>query len=384
MAGGKIFSPALKRRHTKVLEAEERMMKGFQEVLRNMLVVKTYGLEEDWVRKTGKLQDDYLDKTVEKNRFSVVASLFMTLGFGGGYIISFLWGAFSLARGRISFGMFIAFLQLASQIQSPIAAAAGAVPAVASSLASAKRILKYANLPPEEEGVFLTNRGKWGIALENVTFGYDKDRPVIRNLSLRVKPGEILGIGGFSGEGKTTLLSLILALEKPDSGSIYLFNEKSESIPVSPATRPFFSYVPQGNTLFSGSLEDNLKVASHALTEEGIREALKVACGLDFAPKDNPGGEGGGDYSQGQLQRISIARALVRNAPILLLDESTAALDRETEKRLFHNLSEYLEGKSCIFVSHRESAKEFCHRFVYMDALIDLKKDGLKKSLRGI
>ena len=297
----------------------------------------------------------------------------LALGFWIGYLFAIAWGSYRLSTGFISFGTLTAFLQLVGQVQSPFHGMARIFPKIYSTIASAGRIISIEEMP-DESGDGLSempaNDDISDIFIDDVSFSYDDDN-VLRKASINLKRGEMAIIAGPSGEGKTTLFRILLGLIKPIAGSAVLSYKNGVSIELSPKTRCFFSYVPQGNFVISGSIKDNLCFGKPDATLDEMIDCTKAACIYDFII-EQPGqfdaliGEKGIGLSEGQAQRIAIARALMRNAPILLLDEATSALDEVTEAKILTNLRENSRKKICLFVSHRESINSICDKYFFL------------------
>ena len=282
-----------------------------------------------------------------------------------GYAAAFLWGVFGIKSGAVTFGMMTAFLQLVGQVQRPIADISRHIPAFIHSLTSVERILELTELPLEAEGEDILFEKAPGIRMEDVTFAYTdvpegmEPQLVLEHFSYDFKPSSVTAIMGVTGVGKSTLTRLVLALLRPASGSVVLYSG-TETIPASPATRCNFRYVPQGNSLMSGTVRDNLLLANPSATEDEMREALHLAV-ADFV-LDLPDGldtvcsEKGSGLSEGQAQRIAIARALLHPGGVLSLAEATSALDRDTEDMLLQRLSQKVSGgKTILWITHRES-----------------------------
>ena len=274
-----------------------------------------------------------------------------------------LWAVCACA---ITFGVMTAFLQLVGRIQRPLADLARMIPTLVSSLTSAERLMELEALPTEPTGDAIRMEGQAGIRFADVSFQYaDGDEEVITHLNEDFTPDSMTAILGETGAGKTTLIRLILALVKPTAGRVTIYDAERE-VEVSPQTRANLVYVPQGNTLFSGTIRDNLLLGRPDATDEELWEVLRVAC-AEFVLSlpnglDTLCGEQGGGLSEGQAQRIAIARSLLRPGSILLLDEATSALDPETERRLLERLSETRAGRTMIFITHRPSVLEYCDR----------------------
>ena len=316
--------------------------------------------------RLARWQEQLFGEVVQRTRFSVLSRGLVSMGFSAGYLTAFLWGVFSIQGGAITFGVMTAFLQLVGRIQRPLADLARMIPTLVSALTSAERLMELEALPTEPTGDTIRMKGQAGIRFTDVSFQYaDGEEEVITHLNENFTPGSITAILGETGAGKTTLIRLILALVKPTAGCVTIYDDERE-VEVSPQTRANLVYVPQGNTLFSGTIRDNLLLGRPDATDEELWEVLRVAC-AEFvlslpAGLDTLCGEQGGGLSEGQAQRIAIARSLLRPGSILLLDEATSALDPETERRLLERLSETRAGRTMIFITHRPSVLEYCDR----------------------
>jgi ABC-type multidrug transport system fused ATPase/permease subunit len=291
-------------------------------------------------------------------------------GFSAGYIVAFLWGIYGLRSGAVTFGMMTAFLQLVVQVQRPIIELGRQVPTIAHSMASVERIVELIELPAEEHHRSQRLAGEVGIRFESVSFGYtDEAGPVLSDFSHDFRPASFTALVGETGVGKSTLMRLIMALVAPDSGEIKIYNDE-KVLTATPDTRCNIVYVPQGNTLMSGTIRDNLLLGSPDATDEEMRSALHTAV-ADFVLSLPDGlnshcGEGGVGLSEGQAQRIAIARGLLRPGSILLLDEPTSSLDPETEHTLINRLRAEAERRTVIVVTHREQVMNLCTECCYL------------------
>ena len=355
------------RRMTKaVRESESRIHEVMQESLQHKTIVKTLEQSAGMMSRLARWQEQLFGEVVQRTRFSVLSRGLVSMGFSAGYLTAFLWGVFSIQGGAITFGVMTAFLQLVGRIQRPLADLARMIPTLVSALTSAERLMELEALPTEPTGDTIRMKGQAGIRFTDVSFQYaDGEEEVITHFNETFTPGSITAILGETGAGKTTLIRLILALVKPTAGGVTIYDDGRE-VEVSPQTRANLVYVPQGNTLFSGTIRDNLLLGRPDATDEELWEVLRVAC-AEFVLSlpnglDTLCGEQGGGLSEGQAQRIAIARSLLRPGSILLLDEATSALDPETERRLLERLSETRAGRTMIFITHRTSVLKYCDR----------------------
>ena len=349
-----------------VRESESQIQAVMQESLQHKTIVKTLEQSGGMMQRLGGLQGRLFGEVVARTRFSVLSRGLVSMGFSAGYLTAFLWGVFSIQGGVITFGVMTAFLQLVGRIQRPLADLARMIPALVSALTSAERLMELEELPQEESGESIAIPGKAGIRFSKVSFRYpDGDEEVVTGLDEDFSPGSMTAILGETGAGKTTLIRLILALIRPTAGRVTIYDADHE-LEVSPQTRGNLVYVPQGNTLFSGTIRDNLLLGCPDATDEQLWEVLRVAC-AEFVlslPEglDTKCGEQGGGLSEGQAQRIAIARSLLRPGSILLFDEATSALDPDTERRLLERLAEARGGRTVIFITHRPSVLEYCDK----------------------
>lgn len=355
---------------TKIREAGSELMSFFEESLQNIQTVKAFGLSQSLDGRLAQLQKIYYDTSLEYNALSVKVTSGMSVL---GLFVSYLcmgWCIFRLFTGAIDIGTMVLFIQLSSYLSSSISSLISSVPTVISATVSAGRIISVLNLPREEEDESLTAREIADfdeapkIEFRDVSFGYKNGGKVFSGVNLTVAPGEFAAFVGPSGGGKTTLLRLLLGLVKPQSGKATL-SAKGKTTEISSVTRRIFTYVPQEKAMFSGTVAEMLRLFSPEATDEEINAALKAACAYDFVAAlpegiNTPLGERGAGFSEGQNQRLAIARAVLRKAPVLLLDEATSALDLETERRVLENITALCRGKTLIVMTHRESVLPLC------------------------
>lgn len=355
----------------KIMNSEFLAFEG--ETFNNIDSVKSFDLVPLFSRKLRDFQKRYKDISLELNTFSIKTNIWMTII---GNLVSYAcfgWGIYQLWTGRITYGTMTLFLNQAGKLSSAFSALVGVVPSTISSTMSARRIMDIVELPKEvrekEDTTYLqevADKG-FGIKLEDVFFAYVEDKQVLTSSSLIARPNEIVALVGPSGEGKTTLIRMFLGLIVPNDGTAMLVDCNGNEIALGAATRRFFAYVPQGNSIFSGSIAENLRMVKEDATDEELIEALKIACAYDFVmalPEGIYGklGEKGRGLSEGQAQRIAIARAVLCDAPVLLLDEATSALDVATERKVLKNIIQQRPNKTCIVTTHRPSVLNMCQR----------------------
>ena len=310
------------------------------------------------------IQGELYGNEIRRTRFSVVSRIFISLAFQAGHAVAFLWGVWGISTGKVTYGMMTAFLQLVGQIQRPLADMSGQIPSLIHASASIDRLMELEALPAEEPAEPHLLHGNVGVKLENVSFAYpDNPSDVLHDFSYEFKPGSRTAIVGPTGIGKSTMIRLLLALLKPREGKISLYDSSSE-VPVSSATRINLVYVPQGNSLFSGTVRDNLLMGNSEATQQQLENALRTAA-ADFvfslpSGLDTQCFEAGAGLSEGQAQRIAIARALLRPGSVLLLDEFSSALDAETETLLLERLTKELHGHTMVFITHRDKIIDYC------------------------
>jgi ABC-type multidrug transport system fused ATPase/permease subunit len=363
-----VLGRKLKYLTVKVQETESKYRSFMQESLANILIEKSFCLEDYSEERLTALRDERIHWVFKKNRTNMYASAAMGLSFQLGYIVAFVWGAICIANKTITYGTMTVFLQLVNRIQAPIVSLAQMVPKLISMMASAGRIIEITRLPKEEFSGKSIYPENIGVKVSDVSFGYTNEL-VLDEASVEFKPGEFTAIVGKSGIGKTTLVRLIMAFTKNMTGDISFYNEKGETMQASPDARNFIAYVPQGNTLFSGTIKENILMGRKDATDEEVQEALVSSAAIDFI-KDFPDGvdtvigEKGVGISEGQAQRIAIARALVRKAPVLILDEATSSLDESTELRVLEGIRKWSPTPTCLLITHRRSVLQYCDKEV--------------------
>ena len=354
-------------------------MSGFnQETFSNIQTIKAFDLIRFYIDRLKQLQHEYISMRMDFQKMSIVTSIIMSLV---GLLVSYSsygWGIYRVWSGAISYGTMTLFLSMSGTLTGALNNMVSLVPSAISLTTSAGRLMDILEMPQEDYSQeeqaddFLETHRAEGISLylSSVDYTYRTGTEVFADASLEAHPHEIIALVGPSGEGKTTMLRLILALLRPDSGEAILTaggTLEQQTISITPATRRLFSYVPQGNTMFSGTIAENLRNVKPDATDEEIVEALKQACAWDFVSK-LPAGinseikERGGGLSEGQAQRLSIARALLRKSPILLLDEATSALDVATERQVLKNIMRDEYPRTCLITTHRPTVLSMCNR----------------------
>jgi len=363
---GKLIARPLRQMTLDIRRDESRIQMQVQESMEHNATLRSLGSEQWVTERLDTMQEGLLGRVKRRTRFTVMTRIILASCFALGYLLAFVWGGLQLRAGAITFGVMTAFLQLVSQIQNPILTLLNMVPQMIHTTASIDRLeeLMQADSDPAERAAKPLASGIAGVRVERLHFGYATgDQAVFDGFSHDFKPGSKTALTGPTGIGKTTLFRLMLALVRPDEGSLTLYDGAQE-LPVSAATRSDFVFVPQGNTLMSGSVRFNLQLAQPAASEEDMRRVLHTAS-ADFVfdlPEgiDTELGERGIGLSEGQAQRIAIARGLLRPGSILLLDEISASLDESTERELFTRLFAEFPDRTMIFITHRPAVASLC------------------------
>lgn len=370
------FHKPMTSRHKAAQESEGRLHAALQELLENLRLVKASGTEKRMEGRTEDRQQAFLAAQLRKGCFSVSMNNSISLVFQLSWLFCMLWGCYGIYCGRLTYGMLAAILQLLGQIQGPFSKAAGVADQLYGTISSAERLKELLDLP-EEEPVpaddSVPDREFREIRLCGVDFSYGRRaEPVLKQVNLTIRAGEFAAVTGASGSGKSTLFQLLLGIYQPVGGELKFCFADGKEMAVSRSTRGLFAYVPQGNTLFSGTLRENLTMFTDSASDEEILQAARLACLDRFLAELSDGldtviGERGIGLSEGQAQRVAVARALLSRAPILLLDECTSALDEKTETELLRNIAS-LRGKTCLIVTHRRAALEICNSRIHIGA----------------
>lgn len=357
------------REHNRKMKAiSSDVMSFYEDSLTNITSIKAFHITGLFFEKMRGLQQRYQKEFLDYNRFSVRTSIFLSLVGTAVSAGCFGWGVFRLWSGAITYGSLTMFLQLASSLSSSFSALIGLVGSAISISTSAGRIMAVVQLPAEPCGDTLPQEelSHAAVSFEHAAFSYQNGETVLRDACFSAMPGELVALTGPSGEGKTTMLRLLLGLIRPQQGTAELVCGEN-SYPLSAETRSAFAYVPQGNSMFAGTIRENLLLTNPSAGQQLLEQALRTACAYDFVMElpgglDYTVGGRGKGLSEGQAQRLAIARALLRGAPILLLDEATSALDEATEQQLLYNLMNSGLVHTCIFVTHRPAATTICRR----------------------
>lgn len=365
----KLYIGQMRRLTRQVRDSDSKVQSVLQETIQHRMLIKTLESDSVMVDRLESTQSELRHRVVKRTAFSVVSNFILNAGFSVGYLIAFLWAALRMADQTLTFGGMTAFLQLVNRIQGPARDLTRLAPVFVGVFTAAERLMELEENPLEEQGDPIPLTAPCGVRLEHITYAYDDgDSNVIEQLDFDFYPGSCTAVLGETGAGKTTLIRLILALLHPNEGKVILYNQQQQK-ELSPLMRCNFVYVPQGNTLMSGTIRDNLRLGKLNATEEEIKAALEMSCasfvmelpdGLDTVCT-----EAGGGLSEGQAQRISIARALLRNRPIMLFDEATSALDPETERQLLHNILSH-HDKTVIFITHRPAVVDYCDQTLHL------------------
>jgi ABC-type multidrug transport system fused ATPase/permease subunit len=366
----RVYYFPMKRYARDVKESESSITSLIEESLSNQVVIRTFERQEDELERLGELQHGLHGKVDRRSRLSLFARVVTGIAFQGGYLAAFIRGAYGVARQTITFGTLTAFLQLVARIQRPLFELMRLLPVVITAKAASDRLSSIIGMKREKMEGKVFFDAPVSLVITNLSYTYPGDRePVISQLNLTLTPGSMMALMGETGVGKTTLLRLILSLILPDSGSIVLTDGTREA-PVSADTRTNFVYVPQENLLFSGTIRDNLLVGDPTADNAALYRVLETACATFVfrlpGGMDTLIGEGGFGLSEGEAQRITIARSLLRPGRILLLDEATSALDPETEKQFLYNLKRELNGRSALFITHHPEVAAQCDSVTYL------------------
>lgn len=373
----------------KVQESEAAYRSFLQESLANLLIVKAFANEEYSVDRLTRLREERFKWVFRRTKMSLFSSTTMSISFQIGYIAAFSYGVFQIANGSITYGTMSVFLALVNRVQAPVLQLAQQIPRIVMILTSAGRVMELQDIPVEEKQPEQIKPEGIGVRVEGLSFGYTAET-VLEDTALEIRPGEFVAIIGESGIGKTTLIRLMMSFMSNYRGNITYFNQAGEQEKANAGSREFIAYVPQGNTLFSGTIRENIRMGNLEASEEEIFQALRMAAAYDFVMELPEGldtiiGERGHGLSEGQAQRIAIARAFVRRAPFLILDEATSALDEKTELSVLQGLQELQPKPTCLIITHRRSILTYCDREIRIqDKRILEQEDGNIKNRKKI
>ena len=373
----------------KVQESEAAYRSFLQESLANLLIVKAFANEEYSVDRLTRLREERFKWVFRRTKMSLFSSTTMSISFQIGYIAAFSYGVFQIANGSITYGTMSVFLALVNRVQAPVLQLAQQIPRIVMILTSAGRVMELQDIPVEEKQPEQIKPEGIGVRVEGLSFGYTAET-VLEDTALEIRPGEFVAIIGESGIGKTTLIRLMMSFMSNYRGNITYFNQAGEQEKANAGSREFIAYVPQGNTLFSGTIRENIRMGNLEASEEEIFQALRMAAAYDFVMELPEGldtiiGERGHGLSEGQAQRIAIARAFVRRAPFLILDEATSALDKKTELSVLQGLQELQPKPTCLIITHRRSILTYCDREIRIqDKRILEQEDGNIKNREKI
>lgn len=371
----RFFRGRLKGLHRQVQEKEGKVRSFLQEALESAAVIKVFGAERKMLRQNDRNQREHYKIRMKRRAIGIISGAGFGLIFQAGYVLALVWGAFGIFTGGMTYGTLTAVLQLVNQIQSPFAGLSSLFPQYYAMLASAERIIELENLPEEQKAAKALDYADFQrLEVSGLRFGYG-EKDVITRADFTLNRGETAALTGISGGGKSTLFMLLLGAYRPSGGAIRFCGGSGE-FSQGQETRGIFAYVPQGNCLFSGTIRENIAFLNDTeISDEAVMQAAKAACADEFITQLPEGldariGENGHGLSEGQAQRIAVARALYSGAGFLLLDEATSALDEQTERRLLENISA-MDGKTVLIVTHRPAALEICdRRFTLTDGVI--------------
>ncbi|MDO4502901.1 MAG: ABC transporter ATP-binding protein [Coriobacteriia bacterium] len=380
----KIFRHAIKTLSAEVREKDGKVRSYFQDAIGSLLVLRVFVTEDSARERSNSLQKEFYGSYLNRAKVRIKSNSAMGLSMDFGHVFALVWCSFQLVTGQLSYGSLVAIMQLTGQVRMPFISASNLASQYYSMIASGERLMEIEALAPElteEQKANLPKdfdardlyQGMSRIVAEDLVFGYERngaDGPTLKQVSFQVEKGDFVAVMGQSGCGKSTLFKLILGVYHAQSGRLFL-DCQGEQMPLSPVTRRLFAYVPQGNLLISGRLRDNIAFAKPDATDDQIWEACRIACAEEFLRKlpdglDTVVGEHGAGLSEGQMQRVAVARAYLSGAPILLLDEATSALDEATEAKLLENLRT-LNDRTCLIVTHRRAALDICNKTVFIE-----------------
>ena len=366
----RVYVAQMRKYTRRVRLSDSQVQSLLTETVQNRMLIKTLEAGDRMVGRLSDTQTELRQHVRQRTKFSIASNLFVNGGFSLGYLVAFLWGAVRLSARTITFGQMTAFLQLVYRIQGPARDLTRLAPAFVGVFTAAERLMELEEAPQEQQGEGVLMESPCGLRLTDVAYTYDDaTAPVLSHLSFDFRPGTCTAILGETGSGKTTLVRLMLALLRPQQGRVDIYSGDSTA-QITPLHRCNFVYVPQGNTLLSGTIRDNLLMGRPDATDDDLRQVLHLVC-ADFVAAlpdglDTVCTEAGGGLSEGQAQRIAIARALLRDRSIMLFDEATSALDPDTERQLLKNILAN-HHKTIIFITHRPAVVDYCDQVLRVE-----------------
>ncbi|MDD2958469.1 MAG: ABC transporter ATP-binding protein [Lachnospiraceae bacterium] len=376
------FRKKMKELHKDVQKKQGKVESFLQETIENFLIVRVFCGERAVEEKCGGYQQEHYEAQMKRRTISIIANSSFSLIFQLGYLFALCWGARGLYYGIMTYGTLTAILQLVGQIQGPIANLSGILPKYYGIIASSERLMELNQFEdePQEKETFAGSLEK--ITFDHVVFSYGRTE-VLRDVSFQINTGDMVALTGLSGGGKSTIFLLLLGIYTANGGAIQIVADGKAMIP-GKRTRSLFTYVPQQNGLFSGTILENLQMAKQNATEDEIETALQIACADEFIRELPEGlytmlGERGNGFSEGQRQRIAIARAVLSEAPVILLDEATSALDNLTEGKVLEHIAG-LKNRTCFIVTHREAALHICNKQIMLEDGVTVNKNHGKYS----
>ncbi len=386
----RLFARPMREATIKIQSLKGENLSLSQESIQNIITIRAFEQQAETCGKLSGLHDSLLFWTMRRTKLSSLSGIIQSVSWSTTYIMSLLWGISRLSHKAITYGSIAAYMQLVAQIQGPLRRLAAQIPQMIATSASIGRLTEVLDM--QEESLNQKTPAFWGpvgITLQDVCFAYHQEEKVLDKINMEVAPGVMTALVGPTGAGKSTIVRLLLGLVEPQSGSIFLHLPEGTSYPIGAYTRSAFTYVQQGNTAISGTIADNLRLAKSTATLTEMETVLRQTCAWDFVsalPQKTESriGEHGVGLSEGQQQRLAIARALLRDTPILILDEATSALDKTTEEQVLQNIQHTLHGRTCLVITHRSAALKLCSR-VYRLAggKAYLSNDGFKsRSIR--
>ena len=367
----RLYSNKIKKTYQTIKEYDSEINEKLQEYFQNLPIIKVFHLEELSSNNIEHIYHKRKNLIIKNEILNNIMNIVRALFSWGGYFLAYGVGILGIYNGTVSLGVIVIFLQLFNQIQQPMAGLAGGIPKMIACLTSAERLAELEKLNSESDSTCIEIPSKLSIEMVNVNFSYPGRENQLTNINLRADAGKTILIMGKSGSGKTTLIRLILSLIKPDQGEIIFYDEQNNPVKANAGNRQWIAYVPQGNSLFSGTIADNIRYGNPLATDEEIISALTSSQAWEFVSTLRDGvnsviNERGVGISEGQAQRIAIARALVHKAPVIIFDEATSGLDAETEKCIMENMKRDFYNKTLLVITHRESVKEYADKIYRM------------------